>query len=373
MKKAIVILDGIILSAIGLSAGWFAVYGDYWLLMNPVFKWLTISGAALVLTLGLVLLFNRPSKVNYSNIMVFLVFFLIIVAGRPYSSTVNPSAKMINSNKAPVISAGPGTAQIKLSELFFSTQKEADSKYANSSFTAIGMVKRLPEMDKSGAFALMEYVMFCCAADALALGFLVPYDKVEGLKDGEWAAVTGKLKPLDKPATIPKFRFGSANFTTVNEKYVIEVENVNVADNPYRGPLNTIADMLNKSGKLKTITRVLKAAGHMGDLKGAEQYTVFAPLDNAFTNMPREKLNELFRLENKEELKRFAAGHVVKGKILKSDLFNLETVTTIDNTQLPVQIKNGKIYVGAAKIILADKFAKNGVVHYIFPTIKRQP
>ena len=353
---------------VGVAVGWFAIWGDYWLLMNPVFKWLTISGAVLVLVFSLAVIFNQSSSPHYSNIFIFIFLILIVFVGRPYSSATNPIAKMIN----PFVSGKfkspeSGVPKTRLNELYFSTKKETGTKYIDQSFTVVGQIKRLPELDRQGYFALMEYVMFCCAADAVALGFLVPDDKAPGLKDGDWVEATGKLKKFETPFTIPKFRFGSANFTTVNEDYIIEIEKIAGLEDPFQDLFQNISDILTNSPNNGIFLEALMMSGYMGKIEAGDNYTVFALFDELFTTSPT--MIELLYPENKDRLKRLISLHIVKGKLLKKDLFDLTSVTTISNEELPIRVENGKVYVGEARILFADRTAQNGVVHYVYPSV----
>ena len=91
------------------------------------------------------------------------------------------------------------------------------------------------------------------------------------------------------------------------------------------------------------------------------EYTLYAPTDAAFAKMPKEQLAALF--ENKDELRRIVARHVVLGKYNSADI-NAGTKRTIWGEILPVTTHRN-LHVNLVKVVATDLEAKNGVVHAI--------
>ena len=54
-----------------------------------------------------------------------------------------------------------------------------------------------------------------------------------------------------------------------------------------------IVDNAVAAGTFKTLATALQAAGLIDTLKGPGPFTVFAPTDDAFANIPKEKLDAL--------------------------------------------------------------------------------
>ena len=71
-----------------------------------------------------------------------------------------------------------------------------------------GFVKRLPELDAKGEFVLLQPLMACCLADAVALG--VRATTTDGMlpDDEEWVHVFGALSERQEPVATPKIRVG---------------------------------------------------------------------------------------------------------------------------------------------------------------------
>jgi transforming growth factor-beta-induced protein len=118
------------------------------------------------------------------------------------------------------------------------------------------------------------------------------------------------------------------------------------------------------SDNAKTLTAAVTAAGLVETLQGNGPFTVFAPTDDAFSQIQSD-VDILMRPENKSQLAKLLTCHVVNGKLKAGDLQEGEVLTTLDGTKLIVHISNGKTMVGDATIITKDVEATNGVVHMI--------
>lgn len=89
------------------------------------------------------------------------------------------------------------------------------------------------------------------------------------------------------------------------------------------------------------------------------QYTVYAPTDAAFAKLGKEKLAAL--LQDKDELRRIVAKHVVVGKYASTDI-NAGTKRSIWGEPLPVTTHRN-LHVNWVKVVATDLDSKNGVVH----------
>ena len=225
--------EGLLLAAWGLVIFWFARYGDYWMLLNPKFKWLTITGSVLVFIFGITLLIFAKKMVNYRRIAVFtaLTFLAPNVLFKAFDSTA-----LVTSTVSNVTSFFHGFKDEKyprrsLTELFMSVGDPGQTPILTP-FQTIGVVKRLPELDREGEFVVLETFVFCCLADAVALGIRVPCDGVSNLKDGDWVKISGVLEKRPTPKTTPPFRMGPVNMSVVNPDYFIRADQVLPTDPP---------------------------------------------------------------------------------------------------------------------------------------------
>lgn len=115
---------------------------------------------------------------------------------------------------------------------------------------------------------------------------------------------------------------------------------------------------------LQTFVFALQAAGLASLLEGPGPYTVFAPTNEAFENLGKEKLDELLKPENKEKLRAILLYHVVPGTILTNRLQTM-TAQTANGKELKIQVTGSDIKINGAQIVHGDMEASNGVIHVI--------
>ena len=85
-------------------------------------------------------------------------------------------------------------------------------------------------------------------------------------------------------------------------------------------PLKDIVDNAVNSKDHTTLVAAVKAAGLVETLKGKGPFTVFAPTNDAFENLPAGTVDNLLKPENKAMLTKILTYHVVAGKISYNDL-----------------------------------------------------
>jgi uncharacterized surface protein with fasciclin (FAS1) repeats len=124
-----------------------------------------------------------------------------------------------------------------------------------------------------------------------------------------------------------------------------------------------IVDTAAASDQFKTLVTAVKAAGLVDTLKGDGPFTVFAPTDEAFAKVPKEKLDAL--LKDKEGLTAVLTYHVVSGKVMAADVVKLDSAKTVQGKPLAIAAKNDAVMVNGAKVIKTDIVCKNGVIHVI--------
>jgi uncharacterized surface protein with fasciclin (FAS1) repeats len=113
----------------------------------------------------------------------------------------------------------------------------------------------------------------------------------------------------------------------------------------------------------KTLVAAVKAAGLVDTLKGDGPFTVFAPTDEAFGKIPKEKIEAL--LKDKEALTKVLTFHVVPGKVMAADVVKLTKAKTVQGQELDIVVKDGKVAINGVNVIKTDIVCKNGVIHVI--------
>lgn len=128
-----------------------------------------------------------------------------------------------------------------------------------------------------------------------------------------------------------------------------------------------IVDTAAGNDAFSTLVTAVKAAGLVDLLKGEGPYTVFAPTNEAFEALPEGALEALLKPENKEQLVRVLAYHVVPGKLMAEQVVatpNAKSLTG-DKQLVEFSVKDEKAYVNDATIVKTDVAASNGVIHVI--------
>ncbi len=131
--------------------------------------------------------------------------------------------------------------------------------------------------------------------------------------------------------------------------------------------LPDVVDTAISVGNFNTLVTAIKAAGLEETLKGPGPFTVFAPLDDAFSKLPKGEVVEL--LKDKPKLKSILTYHVVQGKFLAADMPKVKKLKTIEGEDVKIDSakwhghKNFKV--NDADVIKTDIIVDNGVCHAI--------
>lgn len=138
-----------------------------------------------------------------------------------------------------------------------------------------------------------------------------------------------------------------------------------------------IVDTAVKAGNFKTLAAALDAAGLVQTLKGKGPFTVFAPTDQAFANLPAGTVETLLKPENKHKLSAILTYHVVPAKVKAAQVVTLSGATTVNGQRVDIQTMGSTVNVDDAKVITTDIECDNGVIHVIdsviIPTEKTIP
>ena len=129
----------------------------------------------------------------------------------------------------------------------------------------------------------------------------------------------------------------------------------------------TIVEVAAGNKSFSTLVAAVKAAGLVETLSGAGPFTVFAPTDEAFAKLPAGTVEELVKPENKEKLTAILTYHVLAGKVMAADAIAADgkMVKTVNGQEIAIKVKDGKVMINDATVIIADVPASNGVIHAI--------
>lgn len=126
-----------------------------------------------------------------------------------------------------------------------------------------------------------------------------------------------------------------------------------------------------------TLVAAIKAAGLVETLSGKGPFTVFAPTNQAFTNLPKGTVETLLKPENKAKLQAILTYHVVAGKLDSKAVVaaiktgnGSATLTTVQGGKLVGSLEGKNVILtdengNKATITAVDIFSSNGVIHVI--------
>ena len=141
--------------------------------------------------------------------------------------------------------------------------------------------------------------------------------------------------------------------------------------------MNIVENAMN-SADHTTLVAAVGAADLVDTLKSDGPFTVFAPVNAAFAELPEGTVPTLLKPENKGTLQKILTSHVVAGnwsaaeiidavKSSSDGFFHFEAVS---GDALSAQLKGGNVYIydesgNAAMVTIADVNQSNGVIHVI--------
>ncbi|MBC7446608.1 MAG: fasciclin domain-containing protein [Hymenobacteraceae bacterium] len=127
-----------------------------------------------------------------------------------------------------------------------------------------------------------------------------------------------------------------------------------------------------------TLVAAVKAAGLVETLQSKGPFTVFAPTDDAFENLPAGTVETLVKPESKATLTKILTYHVVAGKITSDKLMadikagkGTASYKTVSGGTLKAMMNGPKNVVlvdekgNVASITTCDVLQSNGVIHVI--------
>lgn len=142
-------------------------------------------------------------------------------------------------------------------------------------------------------------------------------------------------------------------------------------------PSKTIVANAVNSADHTTLVAAVKAAELVDTLNSAGPFTVFAPTNSAFDQLPAGTVETLLKPENKSMLTRVLTYHVVAGKYDSKVLAKLikkghgkAWLKTVGGGTLTVMMDGGNIVLrdakgGASTVTTADVYQSNGVIHVV--------
>ena len=129
--------------------------------------------------------------------------------------------------------------------------------------------------------------------------------------------------------------------------------------------LADIVDTASAAGSFTTLVAAVQTAGLVDTLKGDGPFTVFAPTDEAFADLPDGTIESLLEAANKDQLVSILTYHVIPGKVMSADIAGKELmVESVQGSKIEINATSG-VKVDDATVVTADIETSNGVIHVI--------
>lgn len=157
---------------------------------------------------------------------------------------------------------------------------------------------------------------------------------------------------------------------------VAQEKTVNVGGAPMYPSKNIVENAVNSKDHT-TLVAAVKAADLVETLQSKGPFTVFAPTNSAFDNLPKGTVETLLKPENKKMLQTVLTYHVLAGKFSATDIASAikkgngkATFKTVSGGALTAWLKGKDIYLtdengNSAKVTISDVNQSNGVIHVI--------
>ncbi|MCY0093234.1 fasciclin domain-containing protein [Hoeflea ulvae] len=142
-------------------------------------------------------------------------------------------------------------------------------------------------------------------------------------------------------------------------------------------PDKTIVENAVNSADHTTLVAAVQAAGLVETLSGEGPFTVFAPVNDAFTALPEGTVETLLKPENKDQLTKILTCHVVAADAMSDAIMKMvdddggvHPVKTVGGCMLNIRYEGDKVMIedetgAVANVTIADVDQSNGVIHVI--------
>ena len=139
----------------------------------------------------------------------------------------------------------------------------------------------------------------------------------------------------------------------------------------------TVVDVAVGNENFSTLVAAVKAAGLAETLGGSGPFTVFAPVNNAFDQLPDGTVDGLLKPESKDKLGSILKYHVVSGKVTAAELIKSIkssdgkfSISTLQGGTLIAQLEGESVTLtdeggSTFKVVQTDVMASNGIIHAI--------
>lgn len=130
-------------------------------------------------------------------------------------------------------------------------------------------------------------------------------------------------------------------------------------------PDGDVIDVLVADDNFSTLVAAVTEAELVSTLQGDGPFTVFAPTDDAFEQLPEGTLEAL--LADTAQLADVLTYHVFSGSVDSSAAVAAagSSITMLNGQDTEVTLESGELYIDGARVLMTDIVTSNGVIHVI--------
>ncbi len=225
--------EGLILAGLGLAMLMLACSQDYWMLLNPKFRWLTGGAGGLLVLCGLAAALAQARRAGPLRPVVLAALLVVALAwdlGAWSQPGVGTGGAAFNPKQRERIVSrlsldGREYIKINLAELFILAEK-ADPLKTRERYVFRAQVVNTPGLAAKGRLAVVRLNVWCCLADAVWMGFTVEPPPGDKPATGQWVAVYGRLVAREGPPQASEaVRDRATNrISAINQSFVFKAE-----------------------------------------------------------------------------------------------------------------------------------------------------
>lgn len=125
----------------------------------------------------------------------------------------------------------------------------------------------------------------------------------------------------------------------------------------------TMKELIMNDDRFLLLARALKVGKLEAMLDSSEmKYTLFAPTNDALTNLPQERFVELF--DSQEKMRKLIFSHMVRGTHDMAAVMERDNMMSMSGEEIDIDVLGG-LEVEEHRLVSVNIVTKNGVVHII--------
>lgn len=133
----------------------------------------------------------------------------------------------------------------------------------------------------------------------------------------------------------------------------------------WKAGIPSIYDTIKTNPELEALTQAVEDTKLSSTLDRPGSYTLFAPTNDAFRKLGREKLDFLTQPANRPILANILAYHLTKNQNDLRTLMNTSQLKTLNGRMLEIKSTNGELKINNASLLTSNIATSNGVIHII--------